>query len=210
MFNQLLKQFRIKRFKHRLRHQADQFEHIYRDIIVQNRQPVDDIRLTYGECEFYSFNAVLSQLNPCEKDVFIDLGSGTAKACIPLLLAYNIRQAIGIEIDAERHRLAEKAKSRSSKAIQSKLELIHGDFLKQSIAQATIIFINATAFFNDHWQEVDCYLTNHAPLYSRVIVASKTLSSNDFQLVNHLPVAMDYGQAHISIYRRIPNNSATA
>lgn len=158
--------------------------------------------MIYGEVEFYSFAALLSLIHPKKNDVFIDLGSGAGKACVTAALAFNIHQCIGIEIVPELHQLSTDVKNHCHEPLKTQLTFICDDFLRYPLEKASIIFINATAFFGDNWNKVQAYLLKEVPLNAYLMISSKTLSFEGFTHVALKPIRMGYGQCHINIYKR--------
>ena len=195
---QLIKVKRSIKFKKNLQ----VFNNIYNDIAMPITGESDKLSLTYGEIDYLTFSILLYSIAPKPNDVFIDLGSGRAKACFAAALSFNVQNCIGIELLAKRHLLAQQAWQKAPAKVQQQVKLICADFLLQSIESATIIFINATGFFNDEYRNIEQLLTSQLRSGARVIITSKKLSLQHFFLLSSNTIEMDYGLSHINIYEK--------
>lgn len=206
MIDKVKTTWQIKRFERQIQFKKnfDLFNKIYRLIDQQQKLPnlhPTQLSLTYGEIEFRSFAALLSLVKPQSNDTFIDLGSGNGKACFVAALSFNIDKCIGIEIVEQRHQQAIAALSLAPPKLTEKIHFICDDFLKQPIEQASIIFINATAFFNETWQEIELYLQQVKP-GTRLLISTKKLSQQHFKYQGCKLVNMSYGPSHVHLYQK--------
>lgn len=168
------KYFQIKRWQNSLQLQehAQIFHQLYKTsngfILSQTaRRKRDAMEYSYGEIEFFSFIALLSLINPNENTVFYDLGSGTGKAVIACGMVFPVQKSIGIELFPELYShscqqveqlAAIKQYERQAKRIEFRL----GDFIEADLNDATLIFINSTAFLvqpgrNYALKLIDCH-----------------------------------------------------
>lgn len=178
------------------------FTMLYDGLTIPKASHDQDLKLTYGEIDFLSFSALLSSLQPKPQDIFYDLGSGSGKACFTAALSFSIHRCIGIEILADRYALSQTAWQRAPKPIQQQVQFIHDDFLNQEIIDATIVFVNATGFFNQDMQQLEKYLIRSLKPLTKVVICSKMLNPDSFELINTAMVNMAYGPAHVNIFQK--------
>jgi trans-aconitate methyltransferase len=180
------------------------FHRLFDDVIFQQQNIIEpkDLRLTFGEIAFYPFLTLLNTLKPNPSDIFIDLGSGHGKACVAAALGFEIHKCIGIELLPERHAVAQSVYEQCPDYLQEQLQFICADFTECSIQQATIIFINATGFFNDDWKKVQDFLINKTQPNCKLIISSKQLPLTHFELIAQHKIHMQYGPSHINLYSK--------
>lgn len=204
---------RIRRWKNQLNldKHALVFERIYSSVdgfklSRHARQKQDALEYVYGEIDFISFIALLSLAKPSPQTIFYDLGSGVGKAVIASAMVFNLKKCCGIELFYEMHSAAVSQKQKlaalSSYAEKSNaMYFIHGDILTTDFHDATLIFINATAFFGDHWRHINDQLTKTIHCQT-VITTSKKLISNAFIVVNATKVRMSWGIVNAYVHHR--------
>jgi len=151
----------------------------------------------YGEILFESFIAILSLANPDANTIFYDLGSGTGTAAIACSMVFNIQKSIGIERFKLLHHSANQQKNQLKKDpdyinAANKLHFIHDDFLTADIAEATLIFINATGLFGHTWDQLNQRL-DQLPQRPTIITTSKQLSAVNYTLIHTTQAAMSWG-----------------
>ncbi|KTD42752.1 methyltransferase [Legionella parisiensis] len=194
-----------------LQEHFDVFHQIYAGangfMLSQNaRHEQDAMEYAYGEIKFLSFIALLSLTSPNENTVFYDLGSGTGKAVLACSMVFPICKSIGIELFPELYLDACKRRDQlaavANYAVQAKkIQFILGDFLKENLDDATIVFINSTAFFGPTWEKL-CTKLDHLPHLTTVITTSKTLSSTHFTVMTRTKVEMSWGVVFAYIHKR--------
>lgn len=170
------------------------------------RQGHDAIEYAYGEIEFLSFIALLSLIRPNEDTVFYDLGSGIGKAVVACSMVFPVRQCVGIELfpelyfDACKHveRLA-AIKNYTEKA--KKIKFVLSNFLDANLNDATLIFINSTAFIGPTWEKL-CSKLDHLRNLNTVITTSKKLVSNNYIVIRTTKVSMSWGVVYAYIHSR--------
>ena len=159
--------------------------------------------IIYGDVDFYSFAAALSQISPSVNDVFIDLGSGVGKACMTAALAYGVHHCRGIEIEPKLHELALIAYDKAQAELQKKLYFMCDDYFKAAFSDATIVYVNATALFEPQWSRLEACLVDQLNAGTNLLVMSKKLNAKHFRFISQHPMLMDYGQSHLGIYQKI-------
>lgn len=164
----------------------------------------DDFSLTYGEICFDSFMKILAKTQPKPADIFYDLGAGTGKAVITAALSNNFSKCVGIEILPSLYQvsLEKLAILQKEKMITlTVIEFIQADFFKLDFLNANVIFINATGFFGELYDDLVAILKKlHAG--TRIIITSKLLPVDDFELIHQDLYLMSWGFSRVSVYLR--------
>lgn len=170
------------------------------------RSQGDAFEFLYGEIEFIPFIALLSQLQLDDKTIFYDLGSGTGKAVIACAMVFSPKKCCGIEIFELLHKSAEKQLHKlavlpdyAMKA--TAVQFIHGDFLHVDFSEATLIFINATAFIEPLWGQLLKKMETLSP-GTTVITTSKRIKSTYFTLTSTTRITMSWGVVNAYTHRR--------
>jgi hypothetical protein len=210
----LLKKIKIKRWYNALqlnKHQQH-YQRLFRDtngfdLSRQARAAGDAIEYTYGEIDFISFIALLSLTNPSHHTRFYDLGSGTGKAVVACAMVFNVQKSCGIELFDELHQAAQKQQLLLQQIPNythhaNTIQFINADFLQTDISDATLIFLNATAFFGETWGAIHQYLStlNSGTI---IITTSKKLPADNFVIKNTTIVQMSWGMVSAYIQERI-------
>jgi SAM-dependent methyltransferase len=65
----------------------------------RKEKAITDNSFVYGEIDFHSFASIIKEIRPLFKPdgVFVDLGSGTGRACFAMALLSDMKKIIGIE-----------------------------------------------------------------------------------------------------------------
>lgn len=124
---------------------------LYADIDSSQKNNILNISETYGEVLYPSIDKLISIIKWQDDDIFYDLGSGLGKVALRIFFKTNIKIVHGIELRYELHHVAQTilAKIKIQKDLfPSGRELIfsHGDFLKNSFKDASILFIASPCF----------------------------------------------------------------
>ncbi|KTD22750.1 putative methyltransferases [Legionella lansingensis] len=210
---QWMQQRSIKRWKKDLN--LEQHFAIYRSLYADvdgftlsraARMNHDSMEYVYGEIEFESFIALLALCHPNPSTIFYDLGSGVGKAVIACALVFDVKKSCGIEILPALHECALMQQQRLGKlpAYEEKashIEFKLGDLLKAQFRDASLIFINATAFFGESWLSISQHMEQINP-GALVISTSKALRSNLFKISKVTEVAMSWGIVRAFIQER--------
>lgn len=152
----------------------------------------------YGEIDFKSFAHLLSRCKIMPTTVFYDLGSGTGKALVCAALLYDFKKICGIE---NLQLLHECAQNIINKIPAQNIFLYHADLLVWNIFDSDLVFINASAFIGDFWEQVLARLIQLKE-GTQVIVVSKRLPGEYFTQLYEDFLPMSFGLARVGIYRR--------
>lgn len=98
--------------------------------------------LTYGETPYSTAIKIFDLLKPSRGDVFFDLGSGIGQLVFFVNLYYGIPSA-GIEIVPF---FVKKSRAIKRELELDNVEFIEGDFLREDLSSATILYMNGKAF----------------------------------------------------------------
>ena len=102
---------------------------------------------TYGELTQKGVDAVVSKFKKYfnSETVFYDLGSGLGKMVTHVGVQYGIKKSVGIEYSKERHECALYIKE-NYLGDYNNIEFICGDFNKVGFSDATVIYMDNTAY----------------------------------------------------------------
>lgn len=197
-------------------HNAIQF--IYKDInptaiaiAERKRMNNDSFSMVYGEIEFYAFAQLLQLAEPKPGEIFYDLGSGSGKAVFAADLLYDLQKCCGIEILPALVQLSRECLNSLQQHINSNeyygdkqfnIEFVEADFMKHDISEADIVFVNATGFFGDELSALEQQLKS-LKAGSRIIVSSKALESDSFELLATRQTLMSWGVSVCRVYETI-------
>ena len=166
----------------------------------------DAMDYVYGEIKFLPFIALLSLLDINSETVFYDLGSGTGKAVLACGMSFRVKKSCGIELFKSLHEAAceglnqlKKLEGYNNKA--STICFYQGDFLHHDLSEATLIFINASAFFGETWNQLNKKIDKLTQC--QTLVSSKMLQSTCYQVIKRTCVEMSWGPVIVYIHERI-------
>lgn len=173
----------------------------------QARKGRDAIEYTYGEIVFVPFISLLSLVKPDSNTVFYDLGSGVGKAVFACAMVFNVNRSCGVELFSTLHDAASEQLSRIGQlpdyqAPAKKIHFINDNFLHTNFSDATLIFINASAFFGETWFLLNQRLAELNPEVT-IITTTKKLSSDFFIVTQTTKVQMSWGVVNTYIHRHI-------
>lgn len=194
----------------------DQHESIYNqlytdvhDFVLSKAARVnhDAFEYTYGHISFESYIALLSLCHPNSSTIFYDLGSGTGRAVIACTMVFNTKKSYGIELFSPLHECAQVQQHHLSNHLAyhqkaSHIEFQCKDLLKTHFADATLLFISATAFLGQTWLSISKHM-EHVKPGTLVITISKTLNSPLFKTNRSTLVIMSWGITKAFIQERI-------
>lgn len=174
------------------------------------RQGKDAIEYVYGEIDFESFIALLSLCKPDSSSIFYDLGSGVGKAVLACAMVFNVQKSCGIELFESLHHCAERQRQHLAALAEyadkaQVIELLQTDFLNVPLSDASLVFVNASAWFGEFWEKTSHHLEQLKP-GAIVISTSKALVSNAWQTIHITPVKMSWGIVNAYIQQRLANN----
>lgn len=166
----------------------------------------DAMEYLYGEIEFVSFIALLSCVKPQKDTVFYDLGSGVGAAVFACAMVFDVKKCCGIELFPRLHQAAllqqKRLRNISGYAAKAnRIQFIQGDFLTTNFFDATLIFINATAFIGATWVRL-CKRLDHTSPGTTVISTSKPVASPAFRIVHTTRMMMSWGSVRIYLQKR--------
>jgi SAM-dependent methyltransferase len=172
----------------------------------------------YGEIDFLSFFCILNKTEPKDGEIFYDLGAGTGKAVFCSALFFNLSKSKGIELllplykkansflKKAKHFYKENLNNEEQKYLKqiNTIEFINDNFLNYDFLDADIIYVAATCLNNETW---DNLITKMAKLKpgSRIIVATKSIHHQNFQMVYQSVELMSWGLCPVKIYKIVPD-----
>ncbi|WP_028388945.1 hypothetical protein [Legionella fairfieldensis] len=167
----------------------------------------DALEYVYGEIDFESFVALLGLCKPDISTVFYDLGSGTGKAVLACAMVFNVQKCCGVELFASLHQSALKQQQRLShipayRDKAARIEFKQANFFDTQFTDASLIFVNATAFLGETWLALSKHIEQVKP-GAVVISTTKSLRSNLFTLLTRTQVAMSWGIVEAFIQKRL-------
>ena len=166
----------------------------------------------YGEVNFRSMSYILLYLNykyGIKEGYFFDLGSGTGRAVIGAALTYPFSKYIGIELLETLYKASIEIKQLFEKDYNNNkkpdIEFINGDFLKQDLSKASVIFINSTTFSEKLLGDLADKFNNECDQGCLVVNTTMELSKLDKNKWEFLPYFrryMSWGIATVNVYKR--------
>lgn len=167
----------------------------------------------YGEIDFLSFHNMLEKAKPQPKEIFYDLGSGSGKAVFAAALFFNFSKSCGIELLSplykKAHDLLNNAKNLSHnfqpdeicylKQIAT-IEFIKDSFLNYDFSDANIIYVAASCFCDSTWEGLINKMAHLKP-GTRIIVATKSIQHDKFDLIYQDIELMSWGLCPVKIYK---------
>lgn len=172
----------------------------------QARLQSDALEYVYGEIDLISFAALMSMVQPCQNSIFYDLGSGLGKTVLFCAMLFPIKKSCGIELLTPLHQAALRQHQRLCAEENYRQNLRHvtylqGNFLDVDLSDATIIYINATAYFGETWMLLNHKL-NQLRQCRTIITTTKQLTASAYQLTRMTRVQMSWGIVKAFIYMR--------
>jgi hypothetical protein len=168
----------------------------------------------YGEIDYLSFYTILEQAGLSDRDVFYDLGAGSGKAVFTASLFFNVSKSYGIELLPPLYNQAnariEKAKQlfentnnkTEKKYLQqiSSIQFINHNFLSYDFSDADIIYVAATCLGDSTWENLIHKMAGLKP-GSRVIVTTKNIQHEKFEIIYQGIDLMSWGLCPVTIYK---------
>jgi len=206
----LRRQYKLKRWRKALA--LDKHVDVFHRLFVnvngfglsrEARARHDALEYLYGEIDFIPFIALLSLAKPNNNTVFYDLGSGVGKAVFACAMVFNVKKSCGIELfnglhDCALQKQQELRQHPDYRQAVDHIFFMNDNFLQADFNDATLIFINATAFIGETWATLNKRLAI-IPTNITIITTSKKLSSTAFTVSMEVMVQMSWGpvQAYI-------------
>jgi len=175
--------------------------------IAKIRRGITDDNFLYGEIDFLALIALLSYCNPTKRDVFYDLGSGAGKVVMSAALCFHFQKVVGIELLPELVSLSNNVlkkyhNSEHAKTNTCEIQFREEDVLKCSLSDASIIFINATAFKGLHWEKIKQKLMLLS-IGTKIILTTHRLPSSHFTLIYAGTEVMSWGMNSAFVFEKI-------
>ncbi len=167
-----------------------------------------DPMFTYGEITFFTFAETLAICKPQPGEVFYDLGSGSGKAVLSAALLYDFSKTCGIEKLASVYDLSQQHKQQLLQSALAKqyyphktfnINFIHDDMLNVNLSDANIIFVGATCFSGEFWEQLQTKLQAVKP-GTRIIITTKRLSLDYFKLLDAHYRLLSWGYNSVYVY----------
>ena len=168
----------------------------------------------YGEIDLLAFHNIIEKSEPKNGEVFYDLGSGAGKAVFSAALYFDFKLCFGVELmdvlykkslthlDEAKYLLKRRAFPEEMYSHKlSKIRFVKSDFLTHDFSDADIIYLAATCLSDDTFR----HLINKigmTKIGTRVIVATRQIYHDAFELVYDGVELMGWGLCHLRIYRR--------
>lgn len=147
---------------------------------------------TYGEMTREGMKKMLEGINTQNK-VYYDLGSGMGKTIMFSVLDHGFKKSTGVELAPERLQNSKKVKEQLPNELKSKVTLINGSFLNNSIntSDADVIWISSLCFpepiMNRLSQKLSMEVKDGVHIFT-----SKKLNAPRLQLHETKPVKMTW------------------
>lgn len=156
--------------------------HLVKSANLASHNP-DDFH--YGEINLCAILDLLAIVRPQANDIFYDLGSGDGKVAFATKLGYPTLKVKGVELLPELFNVSNKILSDylaqySLRYEDFDVKFINDNFLSYPfIDDATIIFINATSYLGETWEQILLKLLT-LKSKTKVIISSKVLPESHF------------------------------
>ncbi|MGA2654523.1 MAG: hypothetical protein ABSF18_00900 [Gammaproteobacteria bacterium] len=170
-------------------------------IDARTQQQLFSYEYIYGEINYHSFIKLLNKCEITSESVFYDLGSGLGKAVVCAALLYDVKKACGIEQLQLLHEQAQMLQQKSAELSNKNIHFLQADILTYDWTDADIVFINASAYIGDFWQQLFKKLTQ-LKKGAQIIVVSKLLPSEMFTLKFSDFLPMSCGIVRVGVYLR--------
>jgi len=163
---------------------------------------------TYGELYYYSVVKLLKYLTLKEKDHFLDIGSGLGKIVAQTFLTTKVASSTGIEINEERHTIANSAKETLMQHLpdlfmnRKSLNIILGDFLKAEFHNITVIYTSSIVFSFPLLQAMGEKINNMKSV-QKVASLRKLPNLDNFQLTDKIFLHGNWDYVACHIYTRV-------
>lgn len=166
--------------------------------------------LGYGEVGAEGFLDAMARTAPRPGEVFYDLGSGTGKAVFLAAMLFDFKRVVGIELMDSLGGVARRLLSKYDEhhrpqmpEVQQHQELafIDGSFIDVDFSSADVIFTHSTVFSDPLWAQLVARMEGLKP-GTRIVCASKEISSPEFELKEEFRVVMPWGRPQMRFYAR--------
>jgi hypothetical protein len=177
----------------------------------RQRLKTDDPSFTYGEATFPSIAVSLAIAEPKAGEVFYDLGAGAGKAVFCSALLNDWKKCRGIELLPALYECTQTLLTQLKQMPEAQqyfpnslenIEFIQNDIMKADFSDADIVYMNATTFAPDMWETLTRKL-EALKSGTRIIVLTKRLNKEKFELIQETSLPMSWGMNSVMIYKRL-------
>lgn len=172
----------------------------------RDRMKITDKSMIYGEANFSDFAQILDKCGSTKNKIFYDLGCGTGKTCFVASFLFDFEKVIGIELITDLYLTAQKLKEAIPEEYQKyarKIHFIEGDITKENFSNGDIIFINATCFEENLFENISSKL-HKLKSGSYVIMTTKKIESENFEMIlESSDIEYSWGYPTTRIYQKI-------
>lgn len=169
---------------------------------------LEEKNLVYGEITFPDFYRLLEQVNPHDAEVFMDLGSGLGKAVFAAAMQYPHLKCVGLELLEGLYELSQGLVASYKKELcpGAKLEFRLGDYFKQDISDADIVFVAATTYPPSLVKALTNKLLE-LKRGARIIVLTHNLNNPGFALIGRGNYQMGWNcegsKTQVNLFKRV-------
>lgn len=170
---------------------------LYQDAQRKSSSSQNNVAEFYGEVLYPSVDKLLTEINPCEKDVFVDYGSGLGQMAVQVFLKSQVKEVYGIEILADLHLQAYNVSQRVRRELPEffannrKLDFLLGSFLDIKLTP-TIAMVSATCFTQPLLWELGKILNATSSIHTVLTLRPiKTLTRLSFKKTIRLECSWD-------------------
>ena len=168
---------------------------------------LDPFTFIYGEVCADSMYHLMNEAQPKDGGIFYDLGAGSGKGIVVAGLFFPQIKSVGIEYLERMQQFSINMYEDLLQKLEieekpSNVELKQADMHEHDLSDADIIYVNATAYFDEALDNLVNTL-NKLTKGTRVIITSKRLPEETFELVKHFPaVPMSWGDCQINLFEK--------
>lgn len=165
---------------------------------------LDPMAFVYGEVCAHSFYDLLKFVAPINGDILYDLGAGAGKAMATAKIMFPEVDVRGVELLGPMRDLSSElfATLVDTLSLDLRAHFNQGDIYEYDFSDASIVFINATGYFDEAYIKLVRSLERLKP-GTRILISSKELPEPDFIFETRWPaVEMSWGHCQVRYYRR--------
>jgi SAM-dependent methyltransferase len=174
--------------------------------LYRDKMKITDKSMVYGEATFSDFAKILDKCGSTKNKIFYDLGCGTGKTCFVASFLFDFEKVIGIELITDLYLTAQKLKENIPEEYKEYADKIHftsGDITKENFLDGDIIFINATCFEDNLFENIISKL-HKLKNGSYLIMTTKIIESGNFEMIlESTEIEYSWGYPTTRIYQKI-------
>lgn len=172
-----------------------------------------DQSFIYGDIDTSSFIQLLHRCSLPQGAHFVDLGSGSGKACCCAATHPSLDRIQGIEFLEPLHKLACQQTAAFCHRVSDEIEwnvsdslfdMRHGDIKDLGWIHANVVFLNGACFTDEM---MNCIHQGFSSLHdhSTIITINQPIDRAEFELKFHQPIGASWGDATAYIYQKRPH-----